>query len=95
MTFHFQMITDRLFKSGITGTAKLQYPHAPVYFYVFRYSTKYSVSHYLSKSHKNYGICHGDDVTLIYKTFLRTSLNADEIVMTNHFLDLYDNFRLG
>ncbi|XP_058457058.1 venom carboxylesterase-6-like [Malaya genurostris] len=88
------MISNRLYFAGVTRSAKLMQAHTPVYLYYGNYKCKYGLGEYLSNSTKNYGVAHGEDVLLMFKTEMRdaTPYTEEELTVANLFIEMYANF---
>ncbi|XP_014293880.1 venom carboxylesterase-6 [Halyomorpha halys] len=61
--------SDRHFVLGTLEAAELHSSNykSPVYSYIFSYRGKNSVSGYVSKSNKNWGVCHADDTGYMFE----------------------------
>lgn len=88
-----RMMSNRLYFAGVVRSAQLMNAYIPVYIYFDVYKTKFDVSAMLSKSTKNYGVGHGEDVFLIYTTFRREiPYTSEEKLMAARFVDMYEKF---
>lgn len=61
------MLSDRLFLADIGKSIKMQAipPNSKIYMYKFSFRATFSISDILSKSKKNFGVSHGDDLPFI------------------------------
>ncbi|KAL1399864.1 hypothetical protein pipiens_007889 [Culex pipiens pipiens] len=89
-----RMISNRLYFTGVVTSAKLMQVHSPIYLYYDVYKTKYGVGELLAKSMKNYGVAHGEDVLLVFKSVLRDEIpyTEEELLVAGKFVAMYDTF---
>nr|WLK66396.1 carboxylesterase [Eocanthecona furcellata] len=90
--------SDRHFILGTVEAARLHASiyKSPVYSYLFSYRGKNSVSGYVSKSNKNWGVCHDDDTGYMFENEM---INPEETendrkmiaVMTNVLVNFAKN----
>lgn len=87
-------MSNRLYFAGVICSAQLMQTYIPVYIYYDMYKTKHCIGEALSKSTKNYGVAHGEDVLLIYTTSRRDAIpyTEEETVMAGRFVDMYERF---
>lgn len=88
------MISDRLYNYGIVEALKLQSQISPTYFYYFLYKASMGFGEYESKGQTDLGICHGEDVLLIFHSVLRDDLplNAEESLLSRQLIAMYSNY---
>ncbi|XP_065087904.1 venom carboxylesterase-6-like [Ochlerotatus camptorhynchus] len=88
------IMSNRLYFAGVIRSAQLMQAYIPVYIYYDMYKTKYGVGELLSKSTKNYGVAHGEDIFLIYTTSRREAIpyTEEETLMAGRFVDMYEQF---
>ncbi|KAK4880937.1 hypothetical protein RN001_004256 [Aquatica leii] len=89
-----QMMSDRLFTSGIEYAARLHSAaiKSPVYYYYFKYRGVHSKSEARSKSAANYGVAHGDDAIYILSTDINTQLTDSDKKMSFLLVDIWTTF---
>ncbi|XP_055612164.1 venom carboxylesterase-6-like [Uranotaenia lowii] len=90
-----KIISNRLYFAGITTSAKLLKNHIPVYFYYDVYKTQYGLGEHMSYTSTDYGVAHGEDILLIFKTDMRDGnhpYSEEERLMSDRFVQLYEGF---
>lgn len=89
-----RIISNRLYFAGVITSAKLMQEFIPIYIYYDIYKTKYAVGELLSKSNKNYGCAHGEDVLLVFKSYLRDEVpyTEEELLVASKLVDMYKLF---
>ncbi|XP_053682970.1 venom carboxylesterase-6-like [Sabethes cyaneus] len=90
------IISNRLYFAGVVMSAKLMQPYIPVHLYYDKYKSKYALGEHLGNTMKNYGVAHGEDVTLIFKTMLRDEIpyTKQELKVANLFVRMYEQWAL-
>jgi len=90
------IISDRLYKYGLSQAMRLQGSITPAFFYHFRFKTVYGDGEDMSQNDEGFGVAHGEDVYLLYSTEdLRGSVRPytfDEKRMIKLLLDMYLSF---
>ncbi|XP_055631341.1 carboxylic ester hydrolase-like [Toxorhynchites rutilus septentrionalis] len=89
-----KIISNRLYFAGVVKSAKLMQAYIPVHFYYGMYKTKFAVGEYLAKSMENFGVAHGEDVLLVFKTELRDEIpyTEEELLVGAKFVEMYEKF---
>ncbi|CAG2056932.1 unnamed protein product [Timema podura] len=90
-----KMIGDRLFNVDGELAAKFQarVSQAPVYFYLFSYRGKHSLSEFMSGSTDNFGVSHADDTAFTSDVFYsNTEETEQDRAMSMLLLDLFTSF---
>lgn len=90
LKFLTNVFSDRYFRSGIAVAAQYQMKLAV---FSFNFPLQYGFANSLSNLDDAYelGVCHGDDILLIYDNSIRKDkpFNDDEQKMSNRFFELY------
>lgn len=90
------MVSDRLYKYGLSQAVRIQGSISPAYFYHFRFKTVFGDGEDMSRNDKGFGVAHGEDVYLLYSTEdLRGDIRPytiDEKLMIEMLLDMYYTF---
>ncbi|KAJ8669923.1 hypothetical protein QAD02_001182 [Eretmocerus hayati] len=88
-----QLLTDQRFFIGIETGVRLQAVASlnPVYMYYYSYRATTSMSDDLSGTRNNYGVCHGDDVNLVFDSTIsaESQKTVKDHQMTNFMLDMW------
>nr|CAD7443065.1 unnamed protein product [Timema bartmani] len=90
-----KMIGDRLFNVDGELAAKFQarVSQAPVYFYLFSYRGKHSLSEFMSGSTDNFGVSHADDTAYTSDVYYsNTEETEQDKAMSMLLLDLFTSF---
>ncbi|KFB48753.1 AGAP005372-PA-like protein [Anopheles sinensis] len=94
-----RIISNRLYFTGVTESAKLMQPHTEVYLYLDHYKARYGVGEALSHRDEPglLGVSHGDDVLLIFPSVLRelVPFTAEEMEVVDRFVAMYEAFASG
>uniref|UniRef100_A0A182PB60 carboxylesterase n=1 Tax=Anopheles epiroticus TaxID=199890 RepID=A0A182PB60_9DIPT len=94
-----RIVSNRLYFTGVTESAKLMHPFTNVYVYYDTYKSKYGVGEALSHHDEPglLGVAHGDDVLLIFPSVLRDEVpfTDEEMQVVDRFVAMYESFAKG
>ncbi|KAJ8673056.1 hypothetical protein QAD02_004317 [Eretmocerus hayati] len=87
-----QLLTDQRYFIGFENGIRLQAAasSSPVYMYYYSYRGSQSYSDHLSRSTKNYGTCHTDDMNLVVENpDIDPTKTEEERTMSNFLMDMW------
>ncbi|KAI7815087.1 carboxylesterase [Rhyzopertha dominica] len=86
------VLNDRLLVNDALKSYFIQSKHAPVYNIVYNYKSKITLSAFFFRSDVDYGVVHGDDVTLTFASVSNARLSESDMKMKNILLDVLESF---
>ncbi|XP_073956589.1 carboxylic ester hydrolase-like [Choristoneura fumiferana] len=89
-----QALGDRLFAVDVGKLAQIhaQKSGQPTYLYRYSFRGEKSLSNMMAANNKDYGVSHADDIFHIFKFPRLSSTSADDVRMTEAFLDMIYSF---